>query len=251
MDEKINQELPEGTSWGVHKKVFSLLVGEPKGKVLDAAAGAGAMSRRLKNAGFEVVAVDLNPDVFEAEGINFQKADLNQDLPFPDNFFNYIVSIDTIEHLENPFHLFKEFNRVLCKGGKLILTTPNILNIEYRLRYFFLGYADWIYGRTLKREPSDIFQFLNQHINPIDFIKLKYIFKQNKFSIEGISVNRSVLPYTEGLHFGPLVNLVLFLSIILVRLIVKLFKPNDPVAKELISNEILYGEILISKLKKG
>jgi ubiquinone/menaquinone biosynthesis C-methylase UbiE len=217
---------------------------------LDAAAGSGALSRKLKNMGFEVVAADLNPDIFKPAEVKFQKVDLNNDLSFPDEFFDYIICVEGIEHLENPFHLLREFNRILRKGGKLILTTPNILNIHYRLRYLFLGYSDWLCGRILRQTPSDMYQFLQQHINPVDFVKLKYIFKQNKFSIEGIFINRSVLPYSNGLYFRPLVNFFLFLSTILVRLTVKLFKPNDPVVKELISDEILLGETLILKVRK-
>lgn len=251
MDERINQELFEGAAPYVHEKVFSLLTEEPRGKVLDAPAGSGAMGRRLKEAGFDVVAVDLNPDIFKATEVNFQKVDLNQNLPFPNSSFNYIVCIEGIEHLENPFHLLREFKRVLCNGGKLILTTPNVLNIHYRIRYLFLGCADVFYAEILTRKPADTRQLLGRHINPIDFIKLKYILKESNFIIEGIFSNRSVLSYPGGhLYLKPLVILVLFLSTILVRLIAKLFKRNDPVVRELMQKEILFGETLILKAKK-
>lgn len=251
MNQKINEELFEDAGPGVHEKVFLFLINEPRGKVLDAPAGSGALSRKLKNAGFNVIAADLNPDTFKATEVQFQKVDLNNDLPFPDNFFNYIVCVEGIEHLENPFHLLREFGRILRKGDKLIITTPNVLNIHYRLRYLFLGYADWLYGRILKQTPSDTYQFLSQHINPIDFIKLKYILKENSFIIEGIFTNRNVLPYPGGkAHLKPFAILALFLSTILVKLFVKLFKYNDPVVRELMQKEILFGETLILKARK-
>ena len=251
MNKKINEKLFEGAGPGVHDIVLALLVNEPRGKVLDAPAGSGAMSRRLKNIGFNVLAIDINPDTFKASEVDFMKVDLNKDLPFPDNFFDYIVCIEGIEHLENHFHLLREFKRILKKNGKLVLTTPNILNIHYRLRYLFLGYADWLYGRILKKIPSDIFQFLNQHINPVDFIKLKYICEKENFVIEKICVNRSMLLYPDGrLFLKPVIIPILFISAIFVRLIAKLLKPRDPILKTLLSNEILFGETLILKMKK-
>lgn len=251
MNKKINQEVFEAAFPGVHEKVLSLLVNEQKGKVLDAPAGSGALSRKLRNMGFEVIAADLNPDTFKATEVNFQKVDLNNDLPFPDNFFNYIVCVEGIEHLENPFHLLREFERVLCKGGKLILTTPNVLNIYYRIRYLFLGCADIFYAEILTRKPADTRQLLGRHINPIDFIKLKYILRENNFIIEGIFTNGSVLSYPRGkVYLKFLAIPILFLSTVLVKLIIKLFKHSDPVVKELMRDEILLGEALILKARK-
>jgi len=251
MDKKVNQQFSVNAAPGVHEKVLSLLTDEPRGKVLDAAAGSGSLSRKLKNMGFEVVAADLNLDNFKATEINFQRVDLNKNLPFPDNFFNYVICVEGIEHLENPFHLLKEFKKILCKGGKLILTTPNVLNIHSRIRYLFFGYSDCFYTEILKRRPADTYHLLGQHINPIDFIKLKHILKKNNFVLEGIFTNGGVLLYPGGKIFlKPLVIPTLFLSTVLVKLTVKLFRHDDPVVKELLCKEILMGEILILKARK-
>jgi len=46
-------------------------------------------------------------------------------LPFPDDGFDLLVSIDVHEHLQQPGLLAAEFFRVLKPGGRAVVTTPN------------------------------------------------------------------------------------------------------------------------------
>jgi SAM-dependent methyltransferase len=46
-------------------------------------------------------------------------------LPFPDGYFDMIISRSVVEHLEDPPQVFREFNRVLRRGGKVVIITPN------------------------------------------------------------------------------------------------------------------------------
>ena len=48
-------------------------------------------------------------------------------LPYPDGAFDVVTSIELIEHIteEEALMLFRECARVLKKGGRLIVTTPN------------------------------------------------------------------------------------------------------------------------------
>ena len=46
-------------------------------------------------------------------------------LPFADNAFDLLVSIDVHEHLRKPELLAAEFFRVLKPGGRAVVTTPN------------------------------------------------------------------------------------------------------------------------------
>lgn len=50
------------------------------------------------------------------------------DLPFPDNFFDKVIMIDTIHHLQNPKKSFREISRVLKPKGMVIIFEPNIYN---------------------------------------------------------------------------------------------------------------------------
>jgi len=46
----------------------------------------------------------------------------------PDDYFDVVISCETIEHVPKPKLALKELYRVVKPGGKLILTTPNYFN---------------------------------------------------------------------------------------------------------------------------
>src|SRR5574344_353646 len=47
-------------------------------------------------------------------------------LPFPDESFDYVISFQVIEHIKDDACFVSEVHRVLRKGGKFIVSTPNI-----------------------------------------------------------------------------------------------------------------------------
>ena len=58
----------------------------------------------------------------EVTDVQYPEVDL-QDLPYADNSFNFIISDQVIEHLENPKRAIEESYRVLMSGGIAIHTT--------------------------------------------------------------------------------------------------------------------------------
>lgn len=117
-----------------------MLADLPKGRVLDAPCGDGLLTRQLVGLGHEVWACDIDPRALgSADGIKFDVADLNDRLPYPDDFFDAIVSLEGIEHLDMPTVCLREFARVLRPGGRLVLSTPNVNNVQSRYHYFLSG----------------------------------------------------------------------------------------------------------------
>lgn len=98
------------------------------GDILDLGTGNGALLQQLMAArrGGSATAVDLlsRPDALPAD-VRWIQADLNDPIPLPDGSFDAIVSVEVIEHLENPRALVRECHRLLKAPGLLILTTPN------------------------------------------------------------------------------------------------------------------------------
>lgn len=113
-------------------------------RVLDAPCGEGEVALALAEEGFEVSCSDLSNFLSDEAnlraGAGFRPSDLNLPLPWPDAAFDLITCIEGIEHLENPFAFIREARRLLAPGGILIVTTPNVVSLRSRVRYFFSSF---------------------------------------------------------------------------------------------------------------
>ncbi|MBP1202287.1 SAM-dependent methyltransferase [Duganella sp. 1411] len=124
------QGLPIHALPGLHEFAFEQFRrhAAPGAGVLELAAGSGAMSRRLADAGYRVTATDYVRENFRLHGaIPFFTCDLNQN--FSDGRAaseDHICALEIIEHLENPRHFARQCFQVLKPGGTLLLSTPNL-----------------------------------------------------------------------------------------------------------------------------
>jgi SAM-dependent methyltransferase len=247
MEKPAEEALP-----GTHSKVLELLEGEKIGRILDAPSGQGALSIKLKEKNFVVVAIDLNDKKFIPQDIEFKKVDLNAPLPFEDEFFEHIICVEGIEHIENPHFLIKEFSRVLKKNGVLILTTPNTLNIYNRIRFFLFGSRDVIQDIIDKRKElyGENIDILLHHPSPIDFPYLKRILDSNNLNLEKITCNRSIISNpSQRLYIKPLFSLLLILCSVIIYISAKIFS-LPPKSRMLLKYPLLWGENLILKARK-
>ncbi len=240
-DTKKNMEpvLSDKNAFGTQEKVLSILKNMPPGRLLDAPAGEGALLQKLKDS-YDVMAVDLDENYFKLSGVPFNKVDLNQQLPFDDNSFDYITCIEGIEHLENPFLCIREFSRVLKSGGNIIISTPNIMSIKSRTRFLFYGYHDFFRFISLEKDfRHGLPEYEHQHINPMTFMELKYAMHKAGFEIFEIHTNR----YVKAKRWGILYPLIK-------SLVISLTKKKAHGDNHLISRELLEGEILIIHARK-
>ena len=90
----------------------------PKGAVLDLASGSGRHARLLLEMGFDVVAVDRDPQ--DIPGVRFKQADLENGAPWPlpNERFQAIV---VTNYLHRP--LFPRLLEALAPCGVLIYET--------------------------------------------------------------------------------------------------------------------------------
>lgn len=107
-------------------------INEVKGKkTLDAGAGTGRLSVRLTEAGAEVTALDISPEMLailksKNRKIETAEGDL-EDMPFKDACFDRIFSSLALVHLKKIEPFLDECYRVLKDDGKMIL-----VNVHYR-----------------------------------------------------------------------------------------------------------------------
>jgi ubiquinone/menaquinone biosynthesis C-methylase UbiE len=108
-------------------------------KLLDAPAGAGALSVRMRQLGFDVSCADIDPGNFEAEGFEHVQADFNQPLPIPDEAYDVVVSAAGLQRVCFPEVTISEFYRILKPGGRLYLSVPNFATMSKRMRFLLYG----------------------------------------------------------------------------------------------------------------
>jgi SAM-dependent methyltransferase len=109
------------------------------GAVLDIPAGGAIQSRALCSLGYRVVSVDLFPPARREGASPWICADANDLLPFRDAAFDYVLSREGIEHLEDQMGFLRNCARVLRPGGKMVLTTPNLMHLSARASGFLTG----------------------------------------------------------------------------------------------------------------
>jgi ubiquinone/menaquinone biosynthesis C-methylase UbiE len=117
----------------VHQRLLFPYVeaaGMVSGNVLEIGCGWGRGLELLTQAANHYTGIDKNEDLItslqrEYPQSTFIAANIPPLSGFADNIFDFIVTFQVIEHIDNDDLFIKEAHRVLKPGGKLLLTTVN------------------------------------------------------------------------------------------------------------------------------
>lgn len=112
-------------------------------------------------------------------------------LTYPDGFFDRLTCISVIEHIPEDEKVAVEIGRVLCSGGRAVLTFP----VARQSRLSGSAGGEWPILRCYTEETiaARIVQPSGLFIKKLDYYRLR----------------RSV-PYIQRLYFGALLSLLLF-----------------------------------------
>jgi SAM-dependent methyltransferase len=181
---------------------------QPRGRVLDIPAGKGDDSRRLLALGYDVVPADLFPETFDrAIGLKCEPADLAKAWPFADGSFDYVLSSEAIEHLPDQMHMLGECARVLRPGGRLFLTTPNLLSLRARAAFMLTGNRAF---KTWVDEITSVWGYqegriYHGHAFLINYLQLRYLMWHSGLRVTAVVRNRFSVTSTLLLPLAPLV----------------------------------------------
>ncbi|MHA1671982.1 MAG: class I SAM-dependent methyltransferase [Promethearchaeota archaeon] len=131
-----------------------------------------------------------NTEICKNHNIKYIQIDIeNSIFPFPDQFFDLIISNQTMEHLKDIFWVFAEISRIIKKSGRIIIGVPNLASLYCRLKLLFgrnppaieifgvhvRGYTRWSFKRFV--EADNYFRLLK--FKGSDFLPLGL--KMSKF----------------------------------------------------------------------
>lgn len=127
---------PEGPMGGLHRMnpvrstyFLHVLKQHSCCKVLELGCGGGILSSALEIEGIELYAVDRLPSALQAARPHLTKTHLicskAENLPFPSEVFDAVVSSDFLEHVEDLNQVIAESTRVLKHGGLFLYDTIN------------------------------------------------------------------------------------------------------------------------------
>lgn len=97
------------------------------GRVLIDGCGVGMYLGRLAPAAHQAVGLDIEHErTLDARRLADQVlCGAGEHLPFPDNYFDLVLSHEVLEHVQNDRMTLAEIVRVLKPGGRLTLFCPN------------------------------------------------------------------------------------------------------------------------------
>ncbi|MEM7825981.1 MAG: methyltransferase domain-containing protein, partial [Candidatus Aenigmatarchaeota archaeon] len=196
------------------------------GVYLDAGCGTGELlsriadEKKVKAYGIDTSHVMLNKALKKLknpENVILVYGNLNQKLPFKDNFFDGITCVHTLYTLENPKSTLQEFYRMLKPGGKLVVSDfkkgfsyrPFIPSLkEYFLRekleamkllphFFIIGIFNVLQDIKMKKDRKEFLtkEQLEQLLTEVNFcdIKVKDTYSGQSVLISGKKLNHKSL----------------------------------------------------------
>lgn len=146
----------------------------------------------------------------EKFGIDILNINLEEPLHVIENSsFDWVLCLDVLEHLNNPFNLIMEIHRILKPNGKAIINVPNHFDWRGRLKILFGSDID------TKNFFPDSNEWNLEHIRFFTYNGFLNGFKKANFSIiDDYSKYLSTLPFYYQLfkNIDTILNIFQFIS---------------------------------------
>ncbi|OGY18526.1 MAG: hypothetical protein A2900_03300 [Candidatus Chisholmbacteria bacterium RIFCSPLOWO2_01_FULL_50_28] len=150
-----------------NKRVFLEYTLPLKGSLLDLGCGNGEFTAKVaEKANAEVMyGIELSETkalAAKRQGVRVNVGNLNNKIPFGDEFFDTISANQIIEHLVDTDTFIEEAKRVLKRNGQLVISTTNLAALHYRIQLLFgqlpicLHPANVQFGNFLKGEKNPV-----------------------------------------------------------------------------------------------
>lgn len=174
---------------GTHDRVIKALSREVRFEdaplVLDVGAGEGALSAKLKAAGLNVTACDIDVDNFSVPGVECRQVDGAGTWPYDNDSLDVVLAVEVLEHIDGHDPFFAEAARVLKPGGKLFFTTPNVLSLKSRVRFLLTGtFYSFPPLVPFVKAPA------SQHISPFTLNRYEWMLSQHEMQLTRVVTDK-------------------------------------------------------------
>lgn len=219
---------------------------------LDVGAGHGRLIELIR-ARFQTQsrACDYTDALMRLPGQKVDVVNLNhQPLPYADASFDLLTATEVIEHLEHYRETLREFFRVLEPGGLCILTTPNVLNVNSRLRYLWFGFAN-LFGPLPVRHSA--LYSTGGHINPVSYFYVAHALLDAGFASTSVAVDKCQRSsFAKAVLLWPLIRIFgAFSWRKEVRRFRTIDRDNAPLVRALNSWPLLCGRTIVVAASKA
>jgi SAM-dependent methyltransferase len=147
-------------------------------KILEAGSGAGRFTEVLLKYGAHVYSFDFSGAVEANFNNNMPNDDLTifqddiREIPFENDFFDISLCLGVLQHTPNTFDSIKELNRVLKKGGLLVID-----HYKSHIGHYLSLYL--VYWYLIKNLPRNIQAKVTNCLTKI-FFPIHWYFRRNK-----------------------------------------------------------------------
>ena len=180
-----------------NRKIFNLITKNisKNSRILDFGCGSGYMTQQVGqhleknriNLNEKLFACEIAPESFLYKKIKCLKIESDSKIPFDDNYFDLIYSIEVLEHMTRPYDYFIESFKKLKSGGTLIFSTPNISHFRSRLSFLLSGYQE-MYG-PLSTDPKNAGR-ISGHIMPLSINNFNYGLRKAGFDNVSFQIDK-------------------------------------------------------------